>query len=1476
MLSVSWGQRKTSYDFVVIGSGYGGAINAARIASAPLNPKPSLCILERGREWPVGTFPDSVDKVIGAARSSANPLGLYEFLNYQDISVIKGSGLGGTSLINANVAIVPDQEVFELVGWPRSVNYDLMKPYYDRARAILAATPHPRALQLAKVQALDRRAQELGTHAVPLNVAVNFDITGQNPHGVEQKPCIDCGDCVTGCNVGAKNTLYMNYLPMARNAGAEIFTQTKVEWIEKLSGGGWRIHGRHYEGFLDHSFTLDAKNVILAAGSVNSTEILLRSEMHGLPVSPALGTGFSGNGDFFGLAYNGDYETDVLGYGTKRSAQPGDSRPPGPSIVGLVRYNGTAPVRQRIAVEDFSFPSAYVLGAKAAFALIRGDDTDVGDEDAERQRILADSNLAQQYAPGGALNHTMLYLVMGQDDARGTMVFEAPWFEPDGRMKIEWDQVGQQIVFTRMNEELRRHARALGASFISNPTWNVFRTRHLITAHPLGGCPMGEDYLQGAVDEFGRVFSGDGSVHDGLFVADGSVIPSALGVNPFLTISALAERIAERKVQQMGGNAYPQPNPLVSMSGLDPLDVLGRSEAELEKLFRRCSTQSIDVMINQGGSPSIDVARRTIRNDRYWKGFFPKGHILNAMSSAIFTGFKKEFHKQGLRYVGVTSDTDGRITARNSLEEITVRKPTGTLEAGEYILLRYLDIPWTGYYDVFKVINENLLIGRVYLGEFPKGIRLFTFSMTRIYGFAQMTMDDHRALFDTGSVPAKSDLNGSWRMEVVSNNNHLGGIAYLRFDVKPDGRLESRYQLMGLLDGLVMPSFAQDHFQLNDFTTFHDEIRKVDENFLVGRYVTTLSPEMAALLGSRPLGIFQTELDSNNFGFNYTLTRVDSKEVPTNTLLQPFLDVHLPDGLGMTFDEELVGWYFEGRSTPAEGRTGDLTIGDLIPASGDPQGAKGCRFQGRMVVRDLNEFVEGMEHEATIKGTLSFDGFQNSGPVTYILDERRSLFNYLRVNQATGEAEMRYHLVFRTVGGKNYIFEGRKYMQKDEGGDLRGFRDVLQDYTTLFCHVYEINANDTQTEVGIAYLKFRTFEDLAAVGSMTDFLRSFHVTGTDNPVLQLQGQLRFLAFTAQFVLLEYDPLSPDIGSLSEDVRLEVLRGAETPDYFSTRPSAELQTILHDTPTHPLETLLNKGTVRVDFEKKRIFRDSFWKGSFAKDSLLGWEERVRNAGLDTTAKGTGAIFAGGSFWKRFDRLENGVATGTVVNYELDFLPGDPVVTQVAYPDSNRRYFRKGDSVLLLNYRNHPYKMVYDTIKAIDENNAIGVMHLGNFPTGLEFATFVMARHNYPFEKMSVDDHRLIFSDSRTTVPTATQLQGTWEGSLIFLTRPNASLLNQANPVLFSFSFSLSGSQPEARYRFGFVTGKTDVSWTDDSVRLAGSSMFQDEIRMIDNDYLIGRSAASDLNSLLLRGLRNYLEPQAGKFVFYYVLKRTAST
>jgi len=1125
MLATPWEQRKNTYDFIIIGSGYGGSITAARLATAKLNPKPSICILERGKEWEPGTFPESAPDVIGATRSDLNPLGLYELLNYQDISVIKGCGLGGTSLINANVAIIPDPEVFDQFNWPKGITRDALLPYYQTAFQVLAANPHPRALQLPKVQALNRRAQELGTTAEALNIVVNFTIDGPNAQGVQQKPCVDCGNCVTGCNVRAKNTLYMNYLPIAQKAGATILTQTKVEWLEKLAAGGWRIHGKHVTTSGSQEFTMDAGDVVLSAGSLNSTEILLRSEMHGLSVSPALGTKFSGNGDFFGLAYNTDYETDVLGYPPAQRPATGDSPEPGPNIVGIVRYSNGVPETERITVEDFSFPSVSVDAAKKIFGAIRGVDTVTGNEDAQRARNLADLNpLSPTHDPNGALNHSMLYLVMGHDNARGVILFEAPLTEPDGRIRVSWDQAGQQQIFTRMNEELRRHAHALRGSFLENPTFSFFNLKHLITAHPLGGCPMGDDYLEGAVDVYGRLFAGDGSVHKGLYVTDGSVIPSALGVNPFLTISALTERFVARKIQELGGNAYPDPVRPLTMAAISALDVIDYNEGQLEALFRRCPTQGIDSLVNQGGNATFDTAKQTIREDRYWKGFFPEGHVLNAMSSAIFTGFKKEFHKQGNAYTGITSDTDGRIKARNSLEEITVAHDSkGTLEAGRYILLRYLDDPWKGFYDVFKIINDDLMIGRVYLGEYPNGTRLFTFPMSRRYGFDQMTVDDHAALYSGGATPSAADLNGVWRMDAISNANHAGGIAYLQFSNKPDGRFQANYQLMGLMEGLVTPSFLMDHFQLNDFTPFHDEIRKVTGDFLVGKYVTQLPAALTPLYSNSSLGLFHTEA-SGQFGFYYMLTRVAAKELPTNTLLKPFLDVQLPDGVGMTFNETMTGYYFPGQGTPAPGRAGDLTMASRIPASGTPANSVAGSFTVTMTIRDVNEFVDGYEHEAQLDGSITFAQFEGAGPVTYPIDAGRSLFHYLKVNAATGEAEMDYHLEFAGPAGRRFALDGVKYMQRDQAGQPNAIADLLQDYTTLYCHVTEMLADGTTRETGTGYLKFRTFEDLAAVGNLAGFLASFTVTGTGDPAIQLQARLRFIAFTAQFVEREYDPL----------------------------------------------------------------------------------------------------------------------------------------------------------------------------------------------------------------------------------------------------------------------------------------------------------------------------------------------------------------
>jgi hypothetical protein len=176
-----------------------------------------------------------------------------------------------------------------------------------------------------------------------------------------------------------------------------------------------------------------------------------------------------------------------------------------------------------------------------------------------------------------------------------------------------------------------------------------------------------------------------------------------------------------------------------------------------------------------------------------------------------------------------------------------------------------------------------------------------------------------------------------------------------------------------------------------------------------------------------------------------------------------------------------------------------------------------------MTIRDLNEFTEGSQHEALLEGEIHFGEFGGKGPAVFPLDPQKSYFNYLRVNPATQETEMVYHLYFRDGGNREYLLRGVKYLQKGAGVGIAVGKKILHDFTTLYCHLIE---TASAKELGCGLLKFRTLEDPQAVGSMAKFLRSFQVTGTDSTVLKAEGRARFLAFTNHFILREYDPLNP--------------------------------------------------------------------------------------------------------------------------------------------------------------------------------------------------------------------------------------------------------------------------------------------------------------------------------------------------------------
>jgi cholesterol oxidase len=448
------------------------------------------------------------------------------------------------------VSIRAEPRVLQDACWPAELRADKtgLEDGYRRAEEMLRPNPYPDAFpKLAKLEAQKQSARAMNAELVTARINVNFqkfenDI---NHVGVVQRPCTLCGDCVTGCNHTAKNTTLMNYLPDAANHGAEIFTEVSVRWIERRAADGkWVVHflplGVGREAFDDKDeMVVSADIVVLSAGTLGSTEILLRSRAKGLGISDKLGHGFTGNGDVLAFAYNTDQEIDGIGAG-HRAPEALDTPRPGPCITGVIDLRNQAVLDDGMVIEEGSVPGALAPAfphVMAATAKISGTDTDSGIADfiAERGREM-ESLLLGPYR--GAIKNTQTYLVMAHDDGGGRMVLE------NDRLRVNWPGVGDQPIFERISQRLLQATKALGGTFVKNPIWLRASKHPLVTVHPLGGCVMGDDASRGVVNHKSQVFAGTAgaAVHQGLYVTDGSVIPRSLGTNPLLTISAVSER----------------------------------------------------------------------------------------------------------------------------------------------------------------------------------------------------------------------------------------------------------------------------------------------------------------------------------------------------------------------------------------------------------------------------------------------------------------------------------------------------------------------------------------------------------------------------------------------------------------------------------------------------------------------------------------------------------------------------------------------------------------------------------------------------------------------------------------------------------------------------------------------------------------------------------------------------------------------
>ncbi|KAF0809191.1 cholesterol oxidase [Alcanivorax sp. S71-1-4] len=523
-------------DTLVIGSGFGGAVMALRLAEKGAK----VVVLERGRRWAPADYPSvSGRHWLWDEDEPEKQNGWIDFRYFGDMSVAVGAAVGGGSLIYANISVEAPPERFSQ-GWPAAISHAVLRPHYDTVARMMNVQPLPVNQYTPRTRLMRDAAESIGAgerfRVLPQAVTFDPDWHDQlpqpfdyghsrawtNDQGRQQGTCVHCGNCDIGCPVQAKNTLDLNYLAAAEDLGVDVRPLHQVRCITPLPDGGYRVRVRRLDQGTDTE--LEANRVVLAAGSIGSTELLLRcrDQHRTLPaLSARLGKGWLSNGDFMTPAF---YDDRVI------------SPSHGPTISAAIDFLDGSEDGARFFVEDGGFPDVLTN-------LLRRRKRRLLKRVPMEQNLLA-RMLAALIERRDPLDNMMPWFGQAVDQAGGEFSLGRRWYMPwrRDRLKLKWDYRAAEKAVQGLADMHKRLSEATGGQAMVPPTWSLFR--NLVTPHPLGGCNMADTVEQGVVDAKGEVFG-----YPNLFVMDGSVVPVALGLNPSRTIAALAEYAASRMVE---------------------------------------------------------------------------------------------------------------------------------------------------------------------------------------------------------------------------------------------------------------------------------------------------------------------------------------------------------------------------------------------------------------------------------------------------------------------------------------------------------------------------------------------------------------------------------------------------------------------------------------------------------------------------------------------------------------------------------------------------------------------------------------------------------------------------------------------------------------------------------------------------------------------------------------------------------------
>ena len=511
------------YDYIVIGSGFGGSVSALRLSEKGYK----VAVLEKGRRWKKEDFPKTNWNIPKYMWLPA--LGCYGYqmlTQLKHVLILHGGGVGGGSLVYANQLLVPPDKVFESSEWGIKDCKSALMPHYETAKKMLGANPSP------QIGSADKCLREVGIELRGKDtfhkndVGIFFgtpDKTVSDPYfegkGPDRTGCTFCGSCMVGCPIGAKNTLDKNYLYLAESLGAQVIPETEVIGV-RPRGGGYEVITRKSTGLRHPEKTYRAGGVVFSGGVMGSVKLLMKCKQEGLLplVSSQLGNYIRTNSEA------------LLGVKSNDKS---------------VNWNDQIAITSGIYADDTTHVEMvrYNKGSDALFSICTLL-TDGGGKLPRAFRYLGNIakhpiKFAKLLWPLGMASKTTVVLVMQTDENYLRMDYNPRWWRMGRRSMNTTTPPGQiraPSYIPIANEVTRRLAKKMNGEPLSSISEAVFNTP--TTAHILGGCCMGTSADKGVVGVNGEIFG-----YPNLFVADGSVVPANLGVNPSLTITALSEFI---------------------------------------------------------------------------------------------------------------------------------------------------------------------------------------------------------------------------------------------------------------------------------------------------------------------------------------------------------------------------------------------------------------------------------------------------------------------------------------------------------------------------------------------------------------------------------------------------------------------------------------------------------------------------------------------------------------------------------------------------------------------------------------------------------------------------------------------------------------------------------------------------------------------------------------------------------------------